>query len=200
MTENNRQVAGILLAAGGSSRLGEPKQLINCEGVTLLRRAVLSMAGAGCYPIVVVLGADAERCRGELRDLDLHIVINEDWRSGMSSSIKASLKCVLDIAPASAAVLIALADQLAVDTADLTLLIRTFTESEANIAAAGYGGTAGVPAVFSKRIFDRLFDLEGDRGARMVIRDDPSAVIVPMPNAAYDIDTPPDLERMRQLS
>src|SRR6476661_1956002 len=101
----------LLLAAGGSSRLGEPKQLIKYEGKSLLRRAADCALAAGCNETIVVLGAAAEACTRELEGLPVRVVINEAWERGMSSSIGAGMSALEQIQPAAEAVLITLCDQ-----------------------------------------------------------------------------------------
>jgi len=88
MTENSDvTIGGLLLAAGGSSRLGQPKQLLQFEGRSLIRRAAETLVDSGCDPVVVVLGAEIERSAEELSDLTLYICVNKNWNTGMSSSI-----------------------------------------------------------------------------------------------------------------
>ncbi len=110
MTGN--KVGGLLLAAGGSSRLGQPKQLLQFKGKTLLRHAAEAMAGSMCDPVVVVLGAETERSANEIEGLPVVACVNENWQIGMSSSIKAGLaKLCREIEPDIDAVLISLCDQ-----------------------------------------------------------------------------------------
>ena len=92
MTVNSDiKVGGLLLAAGGSTRFGSPKQLAEFEGKTLIRRAAEAVCGSGCSIVVAVLGAAADESRRELSDLDLVTVENKDWQTGMSSSIRLGL-------------------------------------------------------------------------------------------------------------
>src|SRR5687767_4764025 len=105
MTANN--IGGILLAAGGSTRLGEPKQLIVYEGETLIRRAAETLLASCCSPAVVVVGSD-ERAVSELDGLDVHITRNEEWRSGMGSSLKLGLAQILEIESAVEAIVVML--------------------------------------------------------------------------------------------
>ncbi len=196
MTENRTpKVGGLLLAAGGSSRMGRPKQLIRFESQTLLRRAAATLINAKCDPLVVVLGAEIESSQNELSDLELIISINHDWKTGMSSSIKTGLETLLQWEPGLDAIVITLCDQPHITTENLDLLIDKFTETGSDIIAADYNGVTGVPALFSRRMFDELFRLVGDKGARDLLRDNTRSITrIDMPSAAVDIDSPSDLE------
>ena len=127
MTENSKaKIGGLLLAAGGSSRLGQPKQLLQFEGKTLIRRAAETLVISQCDPIVVVLGAEIEGFNSEIADLRVDICINENWQTGMSSSIISGLGSLLEIEPELDAVVITLCDQPYVNSADIDILITAF--------------------------------------------------------------------------
>jgi CTP:molybdopterin cytidylyltransferase MocA len=195
MTESNRRVAGLLLAAGGSKRLGRPKQLVELDGKSLIVRAAEALIGAGCSPVVVVLGSEVEGSTAALAGLDLEIVINDEWESGMSSSIRAGMRSI----PDADAMLISLVDHPLVSSEDLRKLLAAFKEPGATIVASGYSGVSGVPALFSSVLFDVLKKLDGDKGARSVIQDSPDVVTIELPNAAVDIDAASDLERLQSF-
>lgn len=195
------RIGGILLAAGGSARLGTPKQHLLLDGVSLIRRAGLVLTASVCSPLIAVLGAEAERSRAEIDDLPLQVIDNPDWQTGMSSSIKTGLHELLRIEPDLAAVVITLCDQPLVTSDHINALASHFRESGPAIVAAAYGDTFGVPALFSREMFPRLLELSGDKGARMLIRSHPDRVeSVPIPEAAFDVDTPADLAREPSLS
>jgi len=194
MTENDQpKIGALLLAAGGSSRLGRPKQLLQFDGKTLIRRAAESLINSKCGAIVVVLGAETERSSAELSGLPLHISVNKDWQNGMSSSIKTGLNALLGIEPDLEAVVITLCDQPHVTSNDIDRIIAAFRDQAAPIAAAKYGEVIGVPALFSRELFDDLFKLRGDKGARSLILNTPDVTTVPFEKAACDIDTPDDV-------
>lgn len=194
---NDRNIGGILLAAGGSSRLGRPKQLLEFNGKTLIRRAAETLVNSNCRPITVVLGAETERSTAELEGLDLAIIINQNWQSGMSSSIVAGLNSLLEAEPTLDAVVITLCDQPHVNCADIDEIIAAFTETQSPIAAAQYGQTIGVPALFASEMFPKLFQLEGGKGARQLIRENIDLVeAVTIEKAAIDIDTIDDADRL----
>lgn len=197
MTENrNVKIGGLLLAAGGSSRLGQPKQLLRFNGKTLLRQAAEAMAASICDPIVVVLGAETARSAEEIETLTVAACFNENWKSGMSSSIKIGLAKLAEIAPEIDAVLISLCDQPYVTAEMLNRFGEKFAASCASVIAAKYNGIAGVPALFSRELFGELSRLEGDKGARDLIRSHSYIEIVDLPEAAYDIDTPDDESKL----
>ena len=192
------KIGGILLAAGGSSRLDQPKQFLQFEGNTLLRRAAEAMTESICDPVVAVLGCEKEKAVAGIADLPVKVRHNRDWRSGMSSSIKAGLQELLLIEPEISAVVITLCDQPFVNAETINRLAEQFAESRTKIVAAEYGGVAGVPALFSKEMFDALSKLEGDKGARDLIRDPNASVeTIQIKEAAIDIDTPDDYDRLK---
>jgi len=194
MTESSKpRVAGLLLAAGGSSRLGRPKQLVEFEGKTLIRRSAESLIGAGCYPVLVVLGSETERSKKELNSLELNTVENQDWESGMSSSIRVGLDRLLTGEPSLDGVLITLCDQPRVTADKLKPFLEKFAAEHASIVAAEYDGVIGVPALFARDMFDALLNLTGDKGARELIRQHEHAASIDLPEAALDVDTPSNL-------
>lgn len=193
MTESDVKVAGLLLAAGGSSRLGRPKQLVEFEGKTLIRRAAEALFEAGCSPVCVILGAEIDRSLQELEGLDLVVVINHSWNVGMGSSISLGVKSLIKSEIPPEAVLISLCDQPLVTAEKLRTLLDTYCVTNAGVVAAEYNGVAGVPAMFSARSFLDLTALEGEKGAREIIRNAPDAVTIPLPEAAIDVDGQKDL-------
>ena len=191
------KIGTIILAAGGSTRLGSPKQLLKFEGITLIRRAASSAIDAGCHPAIVVTGAASEDVRGELDGLDVHEIFNSEWQTGMASSIKAGLDSVLILEPQIDAVVVMLSDQPHVTAEVIKRLIEAYVTTSKPIAASSYGEDFGVPALFDKKHFDELYELEGDHGAKPIIMKHKSEVeFVDFPDGAIDIDTPDDLRRL----
>lgn len=192
----DRDLAAVILAAGGSSRLGQPKQLLRYRGRPLIVRAVRlagRVAGAG---VIVVLGDQRQRLRSLLRRRDrvrdhetLSIVDNPRWADGLASSLRAGIGAT----PTSAkAALILVVDQARLDAADLNRLAGRWRRRPSRPAAAHYLDRAGVPAVIPRRWFRDLAALSGDVGARELLRRLDDVSLVPMPNAAFDVDTPAD--------
>lgn len=181
----------LLLAAGASTRFGSPKQLVRVAGRPLLHAAVTRAAEVTGNALIVVLGAGASELAPLLRHSPGSVVINQEWREGLASSIRAG---VARLPPTCDGVLLLLADQAAVTTDDLKRLAGTWRKQPQCIAAALYAGITGVPAVFPRSLFRELAELRGDVGARALLRRNADRVVrVPMPGAALDIDTPEDL-------
>lgn len=182
----------MVLAAGQSVRMGRPKLLLVWQGKSLLRRAV-EAAVAACRRVVVVVGPDPQRMGEELSSLPVVVVVNPDYAEGIATSLRRGVQAVGD-APAA---LVVLADQPAVTAEHLRRLVQAYRKSGAPLAAAAYGDTVGAPAVFSQKLFPELLALEGDTGAKRVVeRHRHEAVVVHVPGAALDVDTPEDWERL----
>lgn len=188
-------IAGVLLAAGASTRMQFPKQLLTVSGETLLHRAARTLLEASCAPVVVVLGARAERMQSEVADLGVAIALNQDWQEGMGSSVRCGLARALQVKPDLEGALLALCDQPQVTAADFIAIQELFRRAGKPIAAAEYGATVGVPAVFAPATFPELLALGGAGGAREVIRAyETSLVRLPLPAALLDVDEPSDLQ------
>ncbi|WP_375754230.1 NTP transferase domain-containing protein [Corallococcus exercitus] len=186
-------VAVVVLAAGGSSRLGQPKQLLRHEGTSLVRRAALHALAASPV-VVVVLGARREDVAAELAGLAVRCVDNPDWALGQGSSLHAGLRA---LPPDVDGAVLMLCDQLRVDAGHLRSLLSTFEHTHAPIVASAYAGTRGVPALFSRTLFPELEALPPSDGARKLIARDPSRVVeVPLPGGEEDVDTAEDALRL----
>ena len=181
----------MLLAAGGSTRLGEPKQLLRRRGVPLLVHAIEAGEAAVGSPVVAVLGARALTLRSVLRRRGVRArpVVNAKWRQGLASSLAAGLRAL----PPRTAALLVLVDQPNVGRAALERLVAAWRKRPAVPAAAFYDGRAGVPAILPPRHFAAARALSGDQGARALLRSLPDVTLVPMPEAAADVDTPEDV-------
>ncbi|EAU66889.1 purine catabolism protein PucB [Stigmatella aurantiaca DW4/3-1] len=188
-------MGAVVLAAGGSSRLGQPKQLLHHEGRTLVRRTTETALAAGLSPVVVVLGAHREAVAAELAGLPVHPVHNPDWAAGMGGSLRVGLRA---LPPESVdAALVVLCDQLRVDAPHLSALVDTFSRTQSPIVASGYAGARGVPVLFSRTLFAELEALAPEEGARRVIAREPSRVVeVALAGGAEDVDTAADLARL----
>jgi molybdenum cofactor cytidylyltransferase len=190
-------VALLLLAAGGSTRMGRSKQLLDYHGRPLLRHSVERALGSHCRPVIVVLGSDAEACEAALHGLAVETVLNEDWMQGMGSSIRAGIATLQERAPAAQAVVIALCDQPLISSALLDQLVRTHVEQQAPMVAASYDDHPGVPALFARSLFPRLAMLDGQAGAKALLQAAGSELVtIPAPQAAMDVDTPEDYARL----
>jgi molybdenum cofactor cytidylyltransferase len=187
------QIGLILLAAGGSTRMGQPKQLLLYKKQTLLRRAAEQALAAGCDPVIVVLGSNAPRLRTELTSLPIHIMENPDWQQGMGTSIRTGLSAM-----PPQPVIITLCDQPLIDAAALKKLIDAYNSTNRPLIAAQYAGTLGVPALFSEKFFPALLSLPDNSGAKQLLQQHSDQVLpIPMEFAATDIDTPQDYEQLK---
>lgn len=183
----------VLLAAGGSSRLGRPKQLLRHQGRTLVRRAAEVALTAECGPVVAVLGAHREAVAAELNGLPVRLVEHREWVAGPGGSLVAGVRALTSVD----AVLVMLCDQLRVDSAHLRALVDTWHRTGASIVASAYDDTRGVPALFARAVLPELEALRPEQGARGVIARDSSRVAeVPLPGGGEDVDTVEDLARL----
>jgi molybdenum cofactor cytidylyltransferase len=190
--------AAIVLAAGGSRRLGQPKQLLMHGGETLLARAI-RLAGEACAaPVLTVLGANFEIICASMSLDQTVLVINDKWQQGIATSIHAGLKALDVVGSDAAGALIMSCDQLRLTAAHLVNLIETFAaQPMPSIAASTYAGVLGIPAVFPRSAFTDLRALRGDKGARALLVKPPCPLIaVPLRGGEIDIDTPTDLARL----
>jgi len=189
-------IAAVVLAAGEASRLGRPKQLVAYRGRSLIRGAVEAALGGGCSPVVVVLGARAEQVRREIEPRDVRVVVNSAWREGMAASVRAGI-AELAAADEVEAVVLTGCDQPHLSAEVFRRLLEAYRGREdpaASMAACEYAGTLGAPALFARAEFGRLLSLEGDRGARDLLRAEAGRVVrISWPEGARDVDTPEDL-------
>jgi CTP:molybdopterin cytidylyltransferase MocA len=184
-------VAAVVLAAGASKRLGEPKQLVVLGGETLLERAVRVAREANCWPVIVVVGAQYEQVLGNSVLGDAVLVINDQWKEGMASSIRLGVRTLRSVAKEAEGVLLMTCDQPAVTVKHLLRL-----KLRAEVKASRYPGRNGVPAFFPKEYFDQLMELKGDAGARELLAE---ARYEELENGELDVDTLADLKRAREL-
>ena len=195
MSNSSPQVGLVLLAAGASTRMGTPKQLLPYQGRSLIRHTAGVALASVCHPIVVVLGASAKLIEPELAQLAVQVVKNPWWEQGMSSSISVGMKAIAQMAPLDA-VVIALGDQPLISAATINQLVERYQHHHA-IIACEYSGTIGVPALFSRCLFQELINLEGAAGAKQVLKQHADSVLtIQVPEAAVDLDTPADYEQL----
>jgi CTP:molybdopterin cytidylyltransferase MocA len=184
----------VILAAGASTRMGEPKQLLEVGGRPLLVRAVEAALASRAWPVVVVLGAHAEKIRPALARLPVLITENAAWAEGMAASIRAGIVTLRQFSRHLDAALIALCDQPAFSTATIAQLVATQRATGRSIVAAHYGGRHAAPALFLREHFPALEELTGEEGARALLNTDPGRVAsVDLPGLAMDLDTPADV-------
>lgn len=192
----NSLVHVLVLAAGASTRLGEPKQLVRVGGRPALHAVVANAVSIAGHAVTVILGAHARDLTHMLVHSPASVVINREWEEGMASSIRRGMAAV---PPGCEAVMIVLGDQVAVTADDLRRLVSAWKGESSTIAASVYEGRVGVPAIFPSWCFSELSQLRGDQGARAILQRNMTRLVhVPMPNAAFDLDTPEDLIRLRE--
>ncbi|MFQ6606449.1 MAG: NTP transferase domain-containing protein [Fidelibacterota bacterium] len=178
----------VVLAAGASQRLGQPKQLLPWKQGTLLEYVVdMALAVAG-EPVFVVLGAERELIQPVL-PATVKVVANPHWREGVASSIRESVETLERLYPESRGVLFLSCDQPLVRGDHLRKMLALFQRSEKTIMAATYAGTTGIPVIFSRCWFPTLRNLKGDQGAKVILRKNTNDVAtLSLPEAQWDID------------
>ncbi|HEY3430025.1 MAG TPA: nucleotidyltransferase family protein [Cyclobacteriaceae bacterium] len=194
-----REVGVIILAAGSSSRLGQSKQLLEISGKSLLQRAIDTAFAVCGSDTVVVLGSEADKHQKTLTG-KVHIVLNENWTTGMGSSLKVGIRYLLHHLPNIDSVIIMVCDQPLVTAEHLHTLIEKHARSGAPVVASGYASTYGVPVLFHKSIFESISQIKDGHGAKKVIEANLQvAEIVDFQEGSLDIDTPDDISRLQGL-
>lgn len=187
----------VILAAGSSSRMGQPKQLMRIGGEAMLRHAIKKAHASKAHNCVVVLGSNEDAHLDAIIDLNALVVVNPHWERGMGSSLKSGLKFLISHDKPDA-ILVMLSDQPAITTAHLNSIIDTYHSARALIVAAEYGDSAGVPALIDGSLFKDLMQLEDNSGAKpLLVKHKNNMHLIAMPEAAVDIDTPDDYQRYR---
>jgi molybdenum cofactor cytidylyltransferase len=190
--------AAMLLAAGASRRLGQPKQLLTLNGEPLVARMARLAREAGASPVIAVLGAEHEVIRRALPPGLALPVVNNRWEEGIASSIHAGLDALDAHAAETSGVLILACDQPRLTSEHLRALLAAFDDQTVpTVATSAYAGVVGVPAVFPRAIFVELRALSGDKGARSLLAHSTVPIIsVPFPGGEIDIDLPADLPQL----
>lgn len=186
----------VILAAGKSARLGQPKQLLPFKGKSLISHCV-EIAGKVVEHVIVVTGAERKRIESELKSSAVEIIYNEEWEEGMASSIRSGLAYVTDRNPDINEIIFMVCDQPFVTEDLLHKLISEKRLSSKSIVASCYSEIAGTPVIFDKSIFPELAQLSGDVGARKIIiknKDRISTVDFPLGNV--DMDTADDYKKL----
>jgi len=187
-----------ILAAGASTRMGTLKQLLEIEGKPLLVRAVEAALASSAWPVVVVLGAEAEKIRSRLACYPVILTENPAWSEGMASSIRAAVTTLQQFSRSLDAALIALCDQPAFSSETIAQLVRAQETTGRSIVAARYSGRQGAPALFLREHFATLTALTGEEGARDLLNGPTSHVAaVDIPALALDLDTPGDVAQFQ---
>ena len=192
-------VAGVVLAAGASRRMGRNKMLLELEGESLVRRAARRALEAGLSPVVVVLGHEADRARAVLAGLPVEIALNPDFTGPTSGSLHAALDVLGQDVDAA---VVLLGDMVHVSEADLAELVRRAGTSAAPLVVSRYGEVTAPPLLFRRALFDELLAWTGEGCGKAVVQahkhealyvDRPAAVLV-------DVDTPEDFQAAQKSS
>mgnify|MGYP001547400661 FL=1 len=193
---SSESLAVVLLAAGGSTRLGQPKQLVPVDGEALVLRTARSLLHLKPAVMLVVTGCESDRVKEQLAGLPLQIVHNTGWKKGMGASIACGVKSLPE---GIEGVLIMLCDQWRVDLDDLKRLIEAWDTDISDMVCAKWKSRKATvfspPAIFPGRLFHELKNLTGDRGAKRIIEEfKGKTTFVEMENAAFDLDEKDDLK------
>ncbi|MEH1891648.1 MAG: nucleotidyltransferase family protein [Nostoc sp.] len=200
---NNKKstIAIMILAAGASTRMGTPKQLLLYQGRSFLQYITEMAIASVCQPVVVVLGANAEQIHPQIKQLPVRVVKNLDWACGMSTSIKSGIELLNNLPQKVEAVVITLCDQPFVSYKIINQLVDAYYSEKKPIIACEYAGTLGVPSLFSQIFFSELAALKETSGAKKVINNNLNEVFsIPFPLGNIDIDTPKDYKELLSIT
>ena len=188
----------MLLAAGSSSRLGKAKQLLECQGKTLLQHSMEAALKSNADKVVVVLGANAESLTPTIQQYNIYIAVNTEWSEGIASSIRKGVQVMLQSDPEINNIILMVCDQPFITTILLNELM-TDDKGNKNIVASNYGGTLGTPALFNKIYFPELLSLSNNEGAKKIIQKYSNKVVaIQFSKGDIDIDTMQDYEDLLQ--
>jgi len=191
----------VILAAGSSSRMGRPKQLLPLDGEPMLLRAVEAALKSAAWPIVVVLGANAEQIRPILSRHPVLIAENPAWIEGMASSLRTGISTLRQFSRSLDAAVVALCDQPKFTSEVIRRLVQTHQATQRSVVASRYNGRNGAPALFLREHFSKLINLTGEEGARALLNSSGDHVAtIDLPELAADLDTPADYAAYQQSS
>jgi molybdenum cofactor cytidylyltransferase len=198
-----KPTAGIILAAGASTRFGEPKQLLRLKDKCLLEWVLDAALKSELNRIVLVLGYAHQKILqvlGEkLQHPKLLVAINPQYEKGQSLSLQTGLSKVKEDCPA---VMFLLGDQPMLDTATINVLLERFWADEKEICVPIYGSKRKTPTIFKRRLYTQLMDIKGDMGARQLIDDNPDQVLaveIEDPICFFDVDTQQDFQSLKKV-
>ena len=181
----------VILAAGDSSRMGQPKQLLQFEGEPMVARVVNAAIASDPKEVVVVVGSHADEVIEAVEGLNCRTVLNENWQEGMGSSIRTGIAALED----PSIVVLLHCDQPKVGRGHIGCLAGQVRAGNV-IAASSYDGTLGIPCAFSKAVLPKLLELKGEEGAKEIIMNERLKASIPLGAASLDIDTPQDLAKV----
>lgn len=189
----------IILAAGASTRLGTPKQLLPYGKKTLLSHTIEQALESQVGPVIVVLGAHSTLLSASIDDYEVNIIQNTAWDEGMASSIRCGIESLQLFEPTCAGAILLMCDQPFVNASLIKELVVTKKETHKPVVTCRYANTIGPPALFAASIFPELLELTGDTGARRIVQGHLGEVAtVPFPKGSIDIDTPADYNELNR--
>lgn len=187
----------LLLAAGNSSRMGEPKMFLSFKGKTLLQNAIDEIESSAINKLVIVTGCYHQQLTDVLLSQQIDFAENKNWQEGMGTSIQKGVAYIIQQYPNTEKIIIAVCDQPYISSSLFNKLIAANTETGKNIIASAYNGTAGTPVLFAEKYFEQLLQLKGPHGAKKIILQSPQDIFyVDFPGGATDIDTPEDYKAL----
>lgn len=187
----------VILAAGNSSRMGKPKQLLMFNGHSLLDIVITESLKTIFRPIVVILGAHATEIKQSFTNPEVTWAINKNWEKGMSSSISFGLRTALSIDDEIENAIITVADQVHISSEIFEELHNKQEQSQKNIVASAYSQTRGTPTLFNKKYFIELLNLSGTNGAKSLIKQHVNDIAtIPFELGKVDIDTETDYNNL----
>ena len=185
-----KHISALILAAGSSSRMGQPKQALLVDGEPLIVRTVRAALASKADTVLAVLGSGASNHKQVLNDLPVSILIHERWQEGLGSTLKRGLNEILRLNSQTNAVLVMVCDQPELTTEHLNQLIDQYKSTHHAIVASSYQGAIGVPAIVDSSLFSDLLRIENHEGAKAVIRNYPQLTLaIPFPGGEIDLDT-----------
>jgi xanthine dehydrogenase accessory factor len=187
------RAAAVVLAAGGSARLGRPKQLLPLRGVPLVRAIAVEACASACTHVAVVVRRGDSQVEACLHGLRVEILANDGWAEGLASSIRLgaawAMQCPSDV------VALLVCDQPALTAAHVDRLLAAWRPG-VRVVASSYAGVLGVPAIFARETFASLLELHGDSGAQRLVRSEEAVITVDWPDGALDVDVAADVARL----
>lgn len=196
---SEENIAVVVLAAGGSTRLGRPKQLVEFKGKTLLEHTLKQVIMLGFEHKILVLGAKHQEIQEQTDTDGFTVVVNPDWEQGMASSIKLGLKTALTVKELDHALFL-VSDQPFLERANLIKLVHTQLTQHPKGTYSKYGNSIGVPAIFAREAFPLLLKLKGDEGAKKLIHLDYFKYCTEVfKKGGFDVDTEADVQQLKQM-
>lgn len=187
----------IILAAGSSSRFGSIKQLLHFNNKTLLQHVIDEAVDSGAEPVIVITGSNADEISKDIEHGNIEIIYNEKWKQGMASGIVAGIKKAITLNNDIAKIIIAVCDQPFVSSSIFKELYEQQEKTVKHIVASSYADTIGTPALFTQKYFDALMSLQGEEGAKKILKANAEDVAtIDFPQGAIDIDTQKDYDNL----